>query len=106
MSINHPDEKTGLLSAPPRTDASVRSAFFVLGAGSTITFNAAVMAVAYFRLAGGLPASVLACMALAQNVTQTSAMLVLTVFTSRTPPMRAYVALLALAAAYLSLIHI
>ena len=45
MSINHPDEKTGLLSAPPRTDASVRSAFFVLGAGSTITFNAAVMAV-------------------------------------------------------------
>ena len=47
--INHPDEKTGLLAQPTAPDASVRSAFFLLGAGSTIrvTFNAAVMAVAY-----------------------------------------------------------
>ena len=81
-------------------DRLIRPCFFVLGAGSTVTFNAAVMAVAYFRLVGGLGSEVLANLALSQNVTLTLSMVLLTVATTRVPPLSLYVVLLTVSFTY------
>ena len=64
------DESARLLSK----DETSSFAFVILGSGATVTYNAIVMAVAYFRLDGGLPPNALTQFARWHNVALVSVM--------------------------------
>lgn len=82
-----------ILVAPDKPKKSIIIAFFGVGSGAVVTYNAVVMAVAYFRLDGGLGAGALTQFARWHNVMLVSCMCLL-FFWPRKPSIRMHVAVL------------
>lgn len=82
-----------ILVAPNKPKKSIFIAFFGVGSGAVVTYNAVVMAVAYFRLDGGLGAGALTQFARWHNIMLVSCMCLI-FFSPRKPSIRTHVTVL------------
>lgn len=89
------DERSLLSGDPPLKAAAggIYVAFFCIGAGAVVTYNAVVMAVAYFRLDGGLGADALTQFCRWHNLCLVSIMCLI-LLSPRKPSLRWHVILL------------